>query len=175
MGIIGFILTFSESFLLDEVSTVIYKYTFSWKIGLLWAGFAITLVTFNSIAPFFIKRCSASMFNISLVSQIIWSYVVEILFWESVPKGYIYYIGFIVIIIGIYIFTKYPVVIVNSYETLDNESNKTNLLEKNKQLNNNDNLSDTGSASSGGFSAERKFTYYKNSPLSVKANKYLNV
>jgi hypothetical protein len=170
-------LTFSESFILDEFYKVTHEYEFTWLIGVLWGSFAVTLVIFTSIAPFFIKRCSASMFNISLVSQIFWSYIVEVVFGESAPKGYEYYIGFVVIIIGIFIFNKFPVTTLtdeyHSNKFTDQKDLTRNLIIKKNSLYINDNISETSACSA--FSAERKYTYYKNPTLSAKANKYLNI
>jgi hypothetical protein len=170
LGIIGFGITLIESFFMQEIFSVFYTYTFTLEIGLLWLGFVVTLVCFTSIAPFFIKRCSASMFNISLVSQIFWSYLVEVLFGDSAPKSYEYYIGFCIIIIGIYFFNKYPVTIL--VEKSDSNELSQNLLEKDEKKTNYDNVSDKSSVS--GFSAERKYNYYRNPSISNKANKYLN-
>lgn len=159
---------------MQEISSVVYEYTFTLQIGLLWGGFIVSLVLFTSIAPFFIKRCSASMFNISLVSQIFWSYLVEVLFGESAPKSYEYYIGFFIIIVGIYLFNRYPVTVLLEKSELSspNSTLGQNLLEKDKKKNNYDNSSERSGVS--GFSAERKFNYYRNPSISNIANKYLN-
>lgn len=172
----------SESFILNEFHKIIYEYTFSVKLGCLWGGFAASLVLFTSVAPFFIKRCSASMFNISLVSQIFWSYLVEVIFEDTSPKGYEYYIGFVVIILGIYIFNKFPVTILKETEELKEESKHEikrlsdfEVLDVDKKRSSslyiNDNISETSACSA--FSAERKYTYYRNPTLSNKASKYL--
>ena len=42
-----------------------------------------TLVIYVSIVPFFIKRLSASMFNISQVSQIFWSFLIGKFFYDQ--------------------------------------------------------------------------------------------
>lgn len=113
------------------------------------------------------------MFNISLVSQIFWSYLVDVIFFGgSVPKGVQYYLGFVIIILGIFIFNKYPVTTL--VET--RESNKyltQNLLDEKDKKNscriNNDNISENSSTS--GFNAEKKYSYYKNKSLYNKAQK----
>ena len=121
------------------------------------------------------------MFNISLVSQIFWSYLVDVIFFGgSVPKGYQYYVGFVIIMVGIFIFNKYPVttLIEADDSILKSRALSENLLEgdarpkKTSMYINNDNVSETSAAS--GFSAEKKFNYYKNPTLTNKANKILN-
>lgn len=117
------------------------------------------------------------MFNISLVSQIFWSYLVDVIFFGgSVPKGVQYYLGFVIIILGIFIFNKYPVTTL--VET--RESNKyltQNLIDEKDKKNsfhiNNDNISENSSTS--GFNAEKKYNYYKNTSLYTKAHKILNL
>jgi hypothetical protein len=116
------------------------------------------------------------MFNISLVSQIFWSYLVDVIFFGgSVPKGVQFYIGFVIIIIGIFIFNKYPVTTL--VETTESNNFLThNLLDEKDRKNsfhtNNDNISEN--SSTGGFNAEKKFNYYKNPSLISKAHKILN-
>ena len=185
---IGFLITLLESLLLGEIHKVFYEYEFNLKIGLLWAGFSLTLAFFTSIASFFIRRCSASMFNISLVSQIFWSYLVEVISGDSSPRGYEYYIGFVVIIAGVFIFNRYPVVTIPS----ENEKKRSSdsfysgnkltqqlLLESGNSNSQSkiptqyDNISEK-SGGSAFSSSDKKFNYYRNQTVSNKANKYLN-
>ena len=107
------------------------------------------------------------MFNIALVSQIFWSYIVEIISGKASPKGYEYYIGFVIIITGIYLFNKYSVIDNNNTQIIDDKSTnkeetKVALLECN---------SETSSCSA--FSTD-KYSYVRNRTLSTKVNKYLN-
>ena len=179
---IGCLLTLSESFIFNEVHKVIYEYNFTFKLGFLLGGFCVSLVLFTSIAPFFIKRCSASMFNISLVSQIFWSYLVEVIFGESAPKGYEYYIGFVIIICGIVIFNRYPVrqLIDRNNNNLSEDNLTQNLLEGQAKFSNksfhikNDHDQQSVSSTTSEFSAEKKYNYYRNPSLRNKANKILN-
>ena len=168
LGFLGFLITAGESFLINnEVDKIINTYTIDSSIILLACGFAVTLVIFTSISPFFIKRCSASMFNIALVSQIFWSYIVEIISGEESARGYEYYIGFVVIILGIYLFNKYPVIYLKKPEPIDESINsqdrKATLI-----------CSQSETSSCSAFSPPDKYTYLKNNTLSHKANKLLN-
>lgn len=157
---------------MQEIVDVMFKYEFTMEIGMLWLGFVFSLVLFTSIAPFFIKRCSASMFNISLVSQIFWSYLVDVLFKDSEPRSYEYYIGFVIIIVGIYLFNKYPVNILVDDSIDSNDSRSKNISSSGEKKSNYDNTSVKSALT--GFSAEKKYDYYKNPSISIKANKYLN-
>lgn len=185
-GIIGFSITLIEAFFLGEINDITSKYQFSIDVGFLWLGFALSLVLFTSIAPFFIKRCSASMFNISLVSQIFWSYLVEVMFGEASPKGYVYYIGFVVIIAGIYVFNKYPV-IQNEFKDKIISDRRNSMSLREKLIDDNDEMcerekkeknfiaddkSETSECSA--FSQDKKVNYYRNTSISTKTGKYLN-
>jgi hypothetical protein len=160
-GLLGMAITLIESYLWGEFNNIIYNYTIDYQVGLLFLGFTVTLVIFTSICPFFIKRYSASMFNVAIVSQIFWSYLVEVICGEATPRTYFYYIGFVVIVIGIFIYNRYPVEVIvesNTYKSMKSEKISIN-------------ESDTSSCSA--FSTDKKYSHIKNNTLQVKANKYL--
>ncbi len=114
------------------------------------------------------------MFNISLVSQIFWSYLVEVIFKESSPKGYEYYAGFVIIIVGIFIFHKYPVTQLKS--CFSNEDYTKSLINGDERIRNpsiyvTDDKSESSSTSA--FSTDKKIEYYRKISLYNNANKYL--
>jgi len=41
------------------------------------------MVIFMEITPFYISRVKAAMYNISLVSQIFYSYIIEVIFYQE--------------------------------------------------------------------------------------------
>jgi hypothetical protein len=167
-GIIGFFITIIESVLFGEFDNIINKYIFDFSVALLFLGFVATLVVFTSISPFFIKRCTASMFNISLVSQIFWSYLLEISLGHADPGSYFYYIGFVIIVTGIFLYNKSPV------ECVKPNKGNTDLEAKligSKGTQANENYSETSSCSA--FSIDRKYSHLRNNSLHIKANKYL--
>ncbi len=131
-----------------------------WNTIMLFSLFAISMIAFNSISPFYIKRSSASIYNIALVSQIFWSYFVEIIFSRASPKGYEYYIGFAIILFGIIVFSRFSVIDIEK-ETIAVEERRVSLLEGN---------SETSITSI----AADKFTYYKNNSLNVRVGRYMN-
>jgi hypothetical protein len=122
---------------------------------------------FTSIVPFYIKRSSASMFNISLVSQIFWSYLVDIMLNDKNPGGYLYYIGFIIIIAGIYLFNKNNVIVIF------NENNKS-LFQSLLENKNNESVQLNNSNIDKYNNIDRKLTEYRKLSLQSKAQKYLN-
>jgi hypothetical protein len=107
------------------------------------------------------------MLNIAIISKIFWSYLVEMLSGEDYTRTYFYYIGFGIILIGVFIFNMFPIVY----------KKKSDLNEKlidvaNKPIPT-DNMSEYSSASA--FStADRKYTHIRNNSLQLGANKYLN-
>ncbi len=130
----------------------------------------MTLVIFASISPFFIKRCSASMFNISLLSQIFWSYLVdEVIFGDSAPKGIEYYIGFIVIIFGIITFHWFPHEVTEIHKMSTEIKSDSTINGEVKSIHS------THSNKESSFHAEKKYIYYRNGTLSSKAHKILHV
>lgn len=170
LGLLGFLITGVESYFINnEIYKIIHEYNIDLSVILLSSGFAISLLIFTSISPFFIKRCSASMFNIALVSEIFWSYIVEIISGKASPKGYEYYIGFVVIILGIYLFNKYPVIenrieVDIADESINRDERKVTLVGS---------QSETSSCSA--FSPPDKYSHLRNNTLSHRANKYLNM
>lgn len=106
MGICGTVISICQSFVLNESDKVSQKELINWSKFLWYGGFVISMMIFNTISPFFIRKNSASMLNISLVSQIFWSYLVEVIWYYETNKSYFYYVGFGVIVIGLVIFNQ---------------------------------------------------------------------
>ena len=76
-GFIGMIITGVEAYFFGDYANFVDKaVNFDAKIILLIIAASGSLFIFVSIVPFFIKRLSASMFNISQVSQIFWSFLI---------------------------------------------------------------------------------------------------
>lgn len=102
IGIIGGLISFIQSFLFGEFTQM---EQFSFNMIWMWILFILTLVTITSISPFFISKCGAAMFNFSLASTIFWSMLIDIFILNSMSTFNIYYfIGFIIVIIGLYVF-----------------------------------------------------------------------
>ena len=77
-GLIGLIITAVEAYLLGEYNIFTSNQNnIDTNIILLIIAASVTLFIFICIVPFFIQRLSASMFNISQVSQIFWSYIIS--------------------------------------------------------------------------------------------------
>ena len=83
-GLIGMVITGIEVYYFKNYDSFIDNLDkFNSDVILLTITASVTLFIFVSIVPFFIKRLSASMFNISMVSQIFWSYIFSILFFSA--------------------------------------------------------------------------------------------
>jgi hypothetical protein len=114
------------------------------------------------------------MFNISLVSQIFWSYLVEVIFNESSPKGYEYYAGFVIIIVGIFIFYKYPVTQLRKNQgVMKDDAYLKCLINAEERIRNpsvfcTDDKSESSSTSA--FSTDKKIEYYRKISLYNKSN-----
>ena len=102
MGLIGSAISFVQALLFGEFAQM---KNFSFNVIEMWLLFILTLVTITSISPFFIAKCGAAMFNFSLASTIFWSMLIDIFVINLMDSFNIYYfIGFIIVIIGLYIF-----------------------------------------------------------------------
>lgn len=77
-GIIGVIITGIEFYFLEFNDLINYKYTT--KIILLITCATLTLLVFSIIVPFYIQRCTTGMFNICQASQIVWSFLINLLY-----------------------------------------------------------------------------------------------
>lgn len=136
----------------------------------------------TSIVPYYIKRSSASMFNISLASQIFYSFIVEVIYDSSKLKEYEYYIGFALIIIGIYIFNMndvIPIVQTTPLLITDNPIFMENIDSADIKCESNENLNNSIRSDDSNYLKQAqikdKYTYYKDErKLSTIANKYIS-
>ena len=83
-GLIGMIITGIELYAFKNYESLIQNLDkFNTEVILLTVAASGSLFIFVFIVPFFIQRLSASMFNISQVSQIFWSYIISIIFFSE--------------------------------------------------------------------------------------------
>ena len=117
LGIFGFFISALEAFIPKGDYSFEYKILFyekideiNTKIIIFWILSAICLAAMTSLSPLYIQKFQATMFNISLVFTIFWSFIIKSLFIEN-ESGFewhwfniLYFIGFIIIISGTVIF-----------------------------------------------------------------------
>ena len=64
----------------------------------------------TSLSPFYIHKFSATMYNVSLVFTIFWSYMIDSIFikkkFEFGWLNILYFVGLIIIIVGTVIFSR---------------------------------------------------------------------
>ena len=83
-GLYGMIITGIEAYFFNNYKSFFDNLDkFNFEVILYTIASFGTLFCFVSIVPFFIKRLSASMFNISQVSQIFWSFIIEKIFFQE--------------------------------------------------------------------------------------------
>lgn len=119
LGIFGFAFSLVESFIpihdgkfelqiLSDGNKNDINYA---KIIIFWILAAVFLAAMTALSPFYIQKFSATMYNISLAFTIIWSYVIESIFivdkdkYEFYLLNILYFVGFVIIIIGTVIFS----------------------------------------------------------------------
>ena len=120
LGLCGAFLIFIESFAFQEPQKFynkINQFDINVKFVLLVFGFLVLFFIFGYATPFYIRRATNSMFNVSLVSQILWMYVVDCILGKAIAfKNEFYYIGCAVILGGIVLFGCFDVVKVKKEE-----------------------------------------------------------
>ena len=115
LGIFGFGISIIESFIPKGGNEFEFKILFVTKINsidkyviIYWILAAIILAAFTGLSPFYIQKFSATMFNISLVFTILWSFIIDlILIKKEFNFGWLialYFVGFVIVIVGTVIF-----------------------------------------------------------------------
>ena len=119
LGIFGFIFSLVESFIPIHDGKFEFQFLLDGnkddinyaKIIIFWILAAVFLATMTALSPFYIQKFSATMYNISLAFTIVWSYVIESIFivdkdkYEFYMLNILYFVGFVIIIIGTIIFS----------------------------------------------------------------------
>jgi len=119
LGIFGFGISIIESFIPKGGNEFEFKILFVTKINnidkyviIYWILAALFLMALTALSPFYIQKFSATMFNISLVFTILWSFIIDLICIKKEFNFYwliiLYFIGFIIIIIGTVIFNLKP-------------------------------------------------------------------
>ena len=105
-GGLGTLITFLESFIFSELNILINYTNYDFWIIFAMICFGLILMGFASIAPFYIGKFSAVMFNVGLASTVFWSYIGNLILNgdEANEKNVFYFVGFAIIIIGLVIF-----------------------------------------------------------------------
>ena len=115
LGIFGFGISIIESFIPKGGNEFEFKILFVTKINsidkfviIYWILAAILLAALTALSPFYIQKFSATMFNISLVFTILWSFIIDlILIKKEFNFGWLiilYFVGFVIVIVGTVIF-----------------------------------------------------------------------
>lgn len=123
LGIFGFFISLLEAFIpkkSEDGMEMEYKILYSTKsdnldktVIIYWILSAIFLAAMTSLAPYYIQKYQATMYNISLVFTVFWSFIIDIIQTIILTGSYefaylqiLYFVGFIIIIIGTIIFFK---------------------------------------------------------------------
>lgn len=114
-GLLGSFILIIESFAFSEPMDIIVKfrdYSVNYFFLLFLFIFIILFFIFGVVMPFYIRRHSASLLNISLVSQIFWAFVLDAIIMKKAANNYFYYLGFGIILCGIILFALFKVEVV---------------------------------------------------------------
>ena len=90
LGLSGFILLLIEGFIFGEIIDL-FQTTIDVDVYLIivFIVFLGSIIIFTSIVPYFIMKYSASVFGISLLFQIFWSYLIDILMGKQLVSQFI--------------------------------------------------------------------------------------
>ena len=117
LGIFGFGISLLESFIPLSNDGFEFQILFDTKkdnvdakVIIFWILAAIFLAAMTSLSPFYIQKFSATMYNVSLVFTIFWSYMIDSIFikkkFEFGWLNILYFVGLIIIIVGTVIFSR---------------------------------------------------------------------
>uniref|UniRef100_A0A804PZJ6 Solute carrier family 35 member F1 n=1 Tax=Zea mays TaxID=4577 RepID=A0A804PZJ6_MAIZE len=70
----------------------------------LFAGFAVAIFVFYTVAPFVLKMSGATLFNLSLLTSDMWAVAIRVLFYQQ-EINRLYYLAFAVVAIGLIIYS----------------------------------------------------------------------
>ncbi|XP_062165730.1 uncharacterized protein LOC133872270 [Alnus glutinosa] len=98
IGVYGFLVTVVQVSIL-ELKTL-ESVEWSADIILAFAGYALAIFMFYSLAPFVLKLSGATMFNLSLLTSDMWAVVVRIFIYQQ-EVDWLYYLAFALVIIGL--------------------------------------------------------------------------
>ena len=111
-GLIGSVITFSESFVFKELWTLMSNADMDVYFMLYWIAFAVSLCIIASVSPFFIMKYSATMFNIGMACTVFWAFILNVFIQIDVNTEFniLYFVGFGFIIGGIIVFNYKKVI-----------------------------------------------------------------
>ncbi|AQK86256.1 Solute carrier family 35 member F1 [Zea mays] len=106
----------------------------------LFAGFAVAIFVFYTVAPFVLKMSGATLFNLSLLTSDMWAVAIRVLFYQQ-EINRLYYLAFAVVAIGLIIYS------LNDRSSDDETAGSTEAPAQYQQLPIEDNSTRIGSSS----------------------------
>eukprot|EP00698_Gefionella_okellyi_P014360 TRINITY_DN3983_c0_g1_i1.p1 TRINITY_DN3983_c0_g1~~TRINITY_DN3983_c0_g1_i1.p1 ORF type:complete len:286 (+),score=34.05 TRINITY_DN3983_c0_g1_i1:356-1213(+) len=79
----------------------------TWQVWTLLVGFAVALFLIYILVPQAIKRSSAAVYNLSLLTSNLWALAAGIFLFNFMPS-LLYILAFVTVIVGIFIYTRAP-------------------------------------------------------------------
>jgi solute carrier family 35 protein F1/2 len=104
MGVIGWVLAYIQAFLLGEFQNLSATPRDS-SIGSFFFGFAFSVFSFYSIAPFLLRFSSAAVMNISLMTADFWSIVAAFLIFSH-EFHFLYFVSLMIVLGSIFLYHK---------------------------------------------------------------------
>ncbi|XP_074379101.1 uncharacterized protein LOC141720537 isoform X2 [Apium graveolens] len=114
IGIFGMLVSGCQLALLEK--RVLESVKWSPEVILAFAGYALAGSLFYALSPFVLKAGGSTMFNLSLLTSDMWAVVIRIFFYRQ-QVDWLYYISFVMVVIGLVIYSnieKDPVIVSSS-------------------------------------------------------------
>lgn len=114
IGLFGMLVSGCQLAILEK--RVLESVKWSPEVILAFAGYALAGFMFYALSPYVLKTSGSTMFNLSLLTSDMWAVVIRIFFYRQ-QVDWLYYISFVMVVIGLVIYSKIekdPVIIPSS-------------------------------------------------------------
>ncbi|KAF3437812.1 hypothetical protein FNV43_RR20568 [Rhamnella rubrinervis] len=102
IGVYGFLVSLCEISILEIKN--LESATLSAEIILALAGFVLSGILYYTVTPFVLKLSGATMYNLSLLTSDMWAVVFRIFLYHQ-QVGWLYYIAFAIVVIGLVVYS----------------------------------------------------------------------
>ncbi|WOG91104.1 hypothetical protein DCAR_0310352 [Daucus carota subsp. sativus] len=103
IGLFGLLVSGCQAAILEK--RVVESVNWSPEVILAFAGYAVASLMFYILTPFVLKTSGSTMFNLSLLTSDMWAVVIRIFFYRQ-QVDWLYYVSFILAVIGLVIYSR---------------------------------------------------------------------
>ncbi|KAL8516907.1 hypothetical protein ACS0TY_015235 [Phlomoides rotata] len=103
IGVFGMLVSACEIAVLERKALESVKW--STELLLTYAGYAVSSFLFYTLVPYVLKMSGATLFNLSLLTSDMWAVVIRIFIYKQKVDG-LYYLAFLLVVVGLIIYSK---------------------------------------------------------------------